>query len=342
MFGSGPFGSAPFGDVFDDLAFASTSDILQKIVTIWMDEKKLSSLPARLHHYTSLDTAQKILEKDDVRLSHAEYSNDQMEMEQAKRVIAETLETLVQQSQQQPASDFLVAVQKEYLQLAPNLDAYIFCMSEGDQNSAKVQDRLSQWRAYGQDGRGVCLTLDASKLAHLVYYTPGLRINPVIYDRSKQFAFVNAIVSEGLNLNQAGNQSAITATVGALVFATPLMKAPGFSEEREWRLLFMPPAVDPSPRLEFHPRRDFLAPFLRLQYIWNDLGPQLASNQNLRPHPPLNVTRPTGKPLLPIEGVMVGPSGHQPLNLRAMTKLLKQTSWQVTPDTSDIPYRSIA
>ena len=124
-------------------------------------------------------------------------------------------------------------------------------MSNGDDNLPHPQDRLSQWRAYGQDGRGVCLSLDASSLAKIVKHTPGLRINPVIYDPTLQRNFVNAIITEGVNLSQAQDPSALSATVGALVFATPLMKAQGFSEEWEWRLIFMPPAVGPSPQLDF-------------------------------------------------------------------------------------------
>jgi hypothetical protein len=119
------------------------------------------------------------------------------------------------------------------------------------------------------------------------------------------------------------------------------MKAQGFSEEWEWRLIFTPPVGGPRLTLEFHPRRDFLAPFLRLNYIWNNLRPIFASIPALRPNPPMDAPLPASTPLLPITGVMVGPSGHQPLNLRSMTKLLAQTPWTLEPTHSDIPYRSI-
>lgn len=333
MLGFGPLGATPLGSAFDEIALARTTDILETVVTRFVDNNQLSILPNYLHHYTSLHTAQKILENDDIRLSHAEYSNDQMEMAQARAVIDEVPKA------QAPQSNFLASVQREYGSLAASLDAYVFCMSNGDQDLPSPQDRLSQWRAYGQDGRGVCLSLDASSLAKIVRHTPGLRINPVIYDPTTQLNFVNAIITEGVNLSQAQDPSALSATVGALVFAMPLMKAQGFSEEWEWRLIFMPPAVGPSPKLEFHPRRDFLAPFLRLKYIWNDLRPQLAQIPALRPRPPIGL--PTGAPLLQITGVMVGPSVHQSLNLRAMTKLLAQSPRPLAPTASDIPYRSI-
>lgn len=119
------------------------------------------------------------------------------------------------------------------------------------------------------------------------------------------------------------------------------MKAEGFSEEREWRLIFMPPISGPPPTLEFNSRRDFLAPFLSLKYIWHTLRPDFEQIPALRLNPPMNVRLPPGQPLLPIVDVMVGPSGHQPLNLKAMKKLLAQTPWRLAPSFSDIPYRSL-
>jgi hypothetical protein len=275
--------------------------------------------------------AHKILEQDDVRLSHAEYSNDQMEMAQAKDVIGKVLDKAGH-------SSFSAEVRQQYNGIAATLDAYVFCTSSPDDCLASQQDRLSQWRAYGQDGRGVCLSLVSGKLAALVYYTPGLRINPVIYDPALQVSFVEAILTEGEALAKT-DPLALAATLGALVFATPMMKAHGFSKEQEWRLIFMPPAADLKLKLGFHTRRDFLAPFLTLKYIWNDLRPQLTKLITI--NPPLNVSEPTGEPLLPIAEVMVGPSGNQPLNERAMTKLLAQTPWPLEPKRSCIPYRSI-
>jgi hypothetical protein len=67
--------------------------------------------------------------------------------------------------------------------------------------------------------------------------------------------FVSAILDGALAAHQAGAANAPEAAISALVFATPLMKAPGFAEEEEWRLIFMPPGMEIMPELGFHPRR---------------------------------------------------------------------------------------
>jgi hypothetical protein len=88
------------------------------------------------------------------------------------------------------------------------------------------------------------------------------------------------------------------------------MKAPGFAEEKEWRLIFMPPGK-PSAELCFYPRRDFLAPFIKLSHIWNILRPEMLQNPDLNATLPPEQSRPSAQvpPLVSI--TMIGPSGHQ-------------------------------
>jgi hypothetical protein len=67
----------------------ATSDILETIVTRQSDT--FPPFPKELFHYATLETIQKIFEFDDLRLSHAAYSNDQRELAQAKEVISNRL-----------------------------------------------------------------------------------------------------------------------------------------------------------------------------------------------------------------------------------------------------------
>jgi hypothetical protein len=187
-----------------------TSDILREVVDQLIADKTLPAPPPRLHHFTCLETAYRIIGSDNVRLSHSEYSNDQTEMEQAKEIIRRELESRSQ-------NPFFGQLLSDFDALAPALDAYIFCMSTGNSDPHAPQDILSQWRAYGQDGRGTCLTLDTSKLNRLVYNTPGLRINPVVYRKDGQAKFVGHILDGGLAAHTSGAANAREATMAALV-----------------------------------------------------------------------------------------------------------------------------
>ena len=103
--------------------------------------------------------------------------------------------------------------------------------------------------------------------------------------------FVDAILNKGFAAHQRGAPNAGEAAVAALVFATPWMKAPGFAEEKEWRLIFMPPGK-PSPELCFYLRRDFLAPFIKLSHVWNVLRPEMLQNPDLNATLPPEQSRP--------------------------------------------------
>jgi len=337
MLGFGPLGSGALGSV-PSAVLHLTSDILLEVVTEFVNEGLLPGRPDELHHFTSLETAHRILENDDIRLSHAEYSNDQMEMEEAKRIIRELVGAW------SFSGPFLGNVFEQYNNVASNLDAFIFCMSMGlTSDAAFPQDMLSQWRAYGQDGRGICLTLDGSELGRRVSNTPGLRINPVIYDRHIQERFIRAIIDRAVTAHQNGTPNADQAAVAALVYATPLMKDPGFAEEREWRLIFMPPA-NVTPHLYFHARRDFIAPFITLNDVWANMRPTMLAIPELADTLPAPLQPAQVPPLIPVTRAMVGPSGHQLLNRRAIQKLVAQSPHRAAVHilSSTIPYRSLA
>lgn len=335
MLGFGPLGTSALGEVVGGRALALSSDILEEVITLLVQEHLLVTCPRQLYHYTTLDTASQIINLDNIRLSHAEYSNDQNEMATAKDLIKSELRKL-------GADPFFAQVLQDYENLAPTLDAYIFCMSSGLEQGPLPQDMLSQWRAYGHDGRGVCLTLGGYEFGRLGGNVPGLRINPVIYELPKQTRLIAEILQCG-KVRNSGDPDARSATVAALVFCTPLMKASEFAEEREWRLIFMPPQRGPQPQLEFHPRRDFLAPFINFHELWNKLRLDLLEVPELRQSLRGNLPNPPPGPhLVPIQEITVGPSGHQLLNVRAFEKLLDQAKRSsVAVQLSKIPYRSL-
>lgn len=305
--------------------------ILEKVLT---DDLPNVPVPKALYHYTSLEIIQKILEFDNVRLSHAEYSNDRRELHEAINLIRATLASAAPSSAP-TLSHFYRHVDSVFNSRVTDFDVYIFCMCEGLSGAAHPQDMLSQWRAYAQDGRGGAITLDKKGLDNVVGKLRGLRVNPVFYDASLKATFVNAILAEGFRRHGTPGSPAIDETVRALLYCAPLMKHEGFSEEREWRLIYVSPANVALPRIHFHPRRDFLAPYLDLNDFWATHPPSSALD------PPPNIPGSVGKPLVLSRGVMVGPSGHQDLNVRTMTKVVSQFAPGAIVEASQIPYRSL-
>jgi len=197
-------------------------------------------------------------------------------------------------------------------------------MCDGVVEYGPPQDILSQWRAYAQDGRGGVISLDMARLTGIVGHVPGLRINPVAYDPALKRTLVDGVLAEGHKRYSVGVPTAVSDTVDALIFCVPLMKHTGFSEEKEWRLIYVPPITMLPTIIQFHSRRDFLTPFLDIKDLCTAPAPTL-------------------KPLIPITEVMVGPSAHQGLNIKAMLrKVVARFRPGLAVNSSQIPYRSLA
>jgi hypothetical protein len=87
----------------------------------------------------------------------------------------------------------------------------------------------------------------------------------------------------------------------------------------------------------------FLAPYLDLTDLWDNLRPQMIAIDALRATLGGHLPVVTPPPLVPIQEIMIGPSGHQGLNLKSFAKLLKQPNRTgVTIDRSQIPYRGLS
>lgn len=297
----------------------------------------LPTPPKTLFHYSSLDTLQKCIESRDIRLSHAEYSNDSRELIQARELILAELDNLIRNSG--VPTTFYEEVRQMFEVRVSDLDVYIFCMCEG--SSRASADLLSQWRAYGRDGRGGALALGQPGIEAMVRHFPGIRVEKVIYQQSQQVKLVQKALDKGFGRFRpsTNRQLVLEETVEVLTYCIPLMKHVGFEEEREWRLFYMPIKGTGRPHIQFHARRDFLAPFVNLRQLWVDVRPLIAPEG--RRFQAINVPMPSEDNLLPIETVLIGPSLHQSLNVRAMNKVVEQSALPIVVEKSAIPYRSV-
>jgi hypothetical protein len=279
----------------------------------------VSLVSSTLCHYTSLSVTLLILEKthEDIFLSECRYCNDREEFTYAFKVAIDILASWPNPTFAQPVATVLQLFKQE---------AYVFCLCE------PPADRLSQWRGYGADGRGTCISFDA--VALLAMTGPGFerRLVPVkYYDPIQTRGDLTQVIQEGQRryYNAASvvhQQTIIEATALALYYLCPVYKDPGFTEECEWRLLYMPlmtPAAGAISPTYYRDRNGFLIPYVKLS--------------ELARLPTRNVG-----PGLPIEEIMVGPSGLIDLNEEALTDLVllhPNQHGRITITRSTIPYR---
>ena len=128
---------------------------------------------------------------------------------------------------------------------------YIACLSEHTDDE-DIHGRLSMWRAYGE-ATGVALVL--SNRPFLAYTgPPGIYSSPVLYLDNASFEdelmkVIGAIRSNYEFLRDQDRDKVRGAIFNAFKFAVLCTKHPGFSEEREWRAIYMP-SMERSPSVE--------------------------------------------------------------------------------------------
>jgi hypothetical protein len=258
-----------------------------------------------VHHYTDLNAARLLIESGNVWLTDARYCNDWREIELAadiiRRVFDEILGTGAVQALGMSAITLSSREDRElrrgrddYWTRLQNFAAYICCLCAGDSRRLPhPQDLLSQWRAYGSNGRGACISFGAGEIEWAInkHYAPGTIFNrshppdrrhrldgwlfePVLYEDAHQKAVIRRLVYDAVTDGSASGTINIGHLVDALLMVTPLMKHRGFSEEREWRLVLLPdfltlpglPAGALPPDLPyFRPRPDLLVPYVDIK-----------------------------------------------------------------------------
>ncbi len=104
---------------------------------------------------------------------------------------------------------------------------YITCFSE-------EADRLSQWRGYADDGKGVAIGFDANCLDDLKIENLFFK-QIAYYPNSQKILLVEALI--GLVKNKESIKNWIYNIL-------PIIKPLGFHEEKEWRLIYAPKPED--------------------------------------------------------------------------------------------------
>ncbi len=125
---------------------------------------------------------------------------------------------------------------------------YVFCLTE-------LNDSLSQWRAYGNDGEGICFKIDSKKL-EMKYRLPfsgvekdnNLSLHNVIYSNEEIINIIEDILNESIEFSKTRDEN-----IKNIVFAenacalmvrfSPVVKLNEFREEKEWRIIYNPVCI---------------------------------------------------------------------------------------------------
>jgi hypothetical protein len=212
-------------------------------------------------HYTSAEAALRIFEKKRLWMRNVTSMSDYSEVQHGFTLLNEVLfkdDSKGFKALNAAVGDCATGAADEAIQFFNKwwtdirFNTYITSISEHDADEDQ-HGRLSMWRAFGGSDVRVALVF---KFPFLLLFgnTFNLVISPVAYfgiDEVERelYRVLEAIRQNHEFLSGLGRERVIRATYNMLVAGATCLKHKGFSEEREWRLIYAPVRW-PSPLIE--------------------------------------------------------------------------------------------
>ncbi len=259
-----------------------------------------------LAHYTSLGALEKILANEEIWFSNPLFMNDREEINfgVSKGVAAirksESIKAaLGTAGRNKTFTDGLGGYVCEFIQKSL-FETYVLCFSEHTPGNS--DGLLSMWRGYGANGRGCALVLDTSKVMH-VEESPLVIVQVHYASQEKRIAWFEGLAERfaeilgSIPIPDDKLYLASAAIFQRIKLAALSLKHTGFSEEREWRIIYTterdadgrlkhmqdfrngPRGVEPILRFKMEPLEGITAPDLSFDDLLQAilLGPSTSS-----------------------------------------------------------------
>jgi hypothetical protein len=221
-----------------------------------------------LYHYTSLEGLLGISDSKSLRAAHIAHLNDSGELTLAIELLEDVVKERLGSLDLSPQDRKCLGQLSEWLGHRFLSGHLLFTCS-----FTEAGNLLSQWRAYCPPSAGVSLGFNAHELLNAAD-AQGFQLVKCIYERELQIALVNDWVNlvlatkddkeDGPSQSHPSQSyhSYFRANEEAFLKVAARMKHPGFSEEREWRLVSRVGRDLRDPKLKFRAGKTRLIPFI--------------------------------------------------------------------------------
>ena len=247
--------------------------------------------PQHLYHYTNAEGLYGILRTRTIWATQFDFLNDRSEFSYALEILKERLTAQAGVE----ASAKLIPGLDKWRNLTGAHYVASFC-EDGD--------LLSQWRGYAQTNDGYAIGFKSGNLS-----MRGPDLAQLIYSRTKQTRFLDSLfgvaIKASADLDDAGQDTLITAAVGYTVMHLYRFKHELFSGEREWRLIGRPKDATAE---RFRTARGHFVPYIAVPVEAED-----------------------------IDFIVQGPGAYRPGNKEAIERFAKSCGFTPTVVRSEIP-----
>jgi hypothetical protein len=225
----------------------------------------------KLFHYTNADGLIGILRSRVFWGTDITHLNDSSELEYGMELVRRQLDEAARRRAKGKVAALLAAARENFHSFGGGLlTAYVSCFCQNG-------DLLSQWRGYGDSGGGYTIGIRPCRKGGTATPEPKISLRRVIYEPVEQLKLINESIAQleafadyafadgsPLDWNEVGKQltSFFRQEVGDYLWC---FKNNAFSEEQEWRFLYLTGPADPAPRsTHFRPRPSGIVPYVEL------------------------------------------------------------------------------
>ena len=217
-------------------------------------------MPTYLSHYTSLGGLLGILNSKSIWASDITSLNDKKEIVYAKAVLVDVLENMYNEIGIGDSTWFQsIAFQVHGIAMHYGRCICSFC---------EQRDQLSLWRPYAADGQGASIEFRTDRLK-AVCMKQGFDLKQVIYDKKLQNCICRKFLCGIFERYGIGKQieelpEPVMMEMNEFVNSVGLLfKNPGFSDEREWRLISYPIGIY-CDRWQYRAAKNMIIPYLAI------------------------------------------------------------------------------
>lgn len=216
-------------------------------------KKELETNGTRFVHYTNADAAMSILQNKEYWMRKSSCMSDYMEVQHGLKCLYSAYKKRFKLVLDGIFTNFSTVIEKPFNDWTPyfQTDTYFTCISE-HKNEEDTYGRLSMWRAYGE-ASGVAFVLNNGDFLNPSDPIDGIFSYPVDYLNDQGVEERLNTIADNISANldfirQQGPDIIANWVFQTLRVMALCTKHPGFSEEKEWRIIFSP-RLDKSTRV---------------------------------------------------------------------------------------------
>ncbi|OGL42611.1 MAG: hypothetical protein A2042_05910 [Candidatus Schekmanbacteria bacterium GWA2_38_11] len=201
--------------------------------------------PQKLYHYTTAEGLIGILNSTSFWMTNLRYMNDLSELQYSVDLIENIIEAKISEfASNVILKEFFNRIRNTFSPFGGDAEVFAVCFCEQG-------NLLSQWRAYGGRGGGYAIGIDFFHL--LRFLSKKCFLRKIIYEPAKQKEIIVSVIEKvcgllremtsGQDIKKADSDNTLPQfcmflnhILGEYIFS---FKHPEFSEEQEWRLVYV-------------------------------------------------------------------------------------------------------